>query len=519
MYKLLIVDDEPLVQVGIKSMLPWSTMGIEIAGIAANGKAALEIIEKDHPDIVITDIKMPIMSGLELAEECQKRFDGKPYFIVLTSYEDFELARRALTARVSDYLVKLDLTPEQLRASVEKLIGILDKEKAQAPKQEQEITPIASYRDKFFISLLCNLFADREQFELQAKELSLSFDLPYYLCCYCEVIGPAEAQINLYHSAFQMAQNLTNKYMKSHVTMLDLHHFAIIFCKEECFVLDEVSSILQNISNTLSNYYNVKLHAGIGTKVSDPLAITESYQYSRDALTTANEEHPIVVFQENAVIPKSSFNFSLFKDSLAQAFEEYDGERLQSILSEIIDLFKAHPGHYLQAMDFASNLLYLSISLLPNGEETVNQIFEDNSKGYQSLYALTTMDQVIAYVNNFSERLCNYFTERRKEVRKPIVAQVKRYIRDNISERLTLNEVAAVFGISPNYLSQLFKKYNDCGFNDYITNCKIDEAKRLLSEGGYKVYEVADMLGFESAFYFSKVFTKVVGIPPTEYLK
>lgn len=94
----------------------------------------------------------------------------------------------------------------------------------------------------------------------------------------------------------------------------------------------------------------------------------------------------------------------------------------------------------------------------------------------------------------------------------------KKYIGEHISERLSLNEVAAVFGISPNYLSQLFGKYNDVGFSEYINISKINEAKRLLDEGTLKIYEVAEMLGFESSFYFSKVFKKVEGVSPTDYL-
>ena len=99
-----------------------------------------------------------------------------------------------------------------------------------------------------------------------------------------------------------------------------------------------------------------------------------------------------------------------------------------------------------------------------------------------------------------------------------IVTNVRKYINEHVSERLSLNEVAAVFGISPNYLSQLFSKYNDTGFSEYINICKITEAKRLLEEENMKVYEAAEALGFESAFYFSKVFKRVEGVSPTEYV-
>ena len=113
MYRLLIVDDEPLVQVGIKSMLDWNSYDIEVAGTAPNGQAALKLIAEKHPDIVITDIKMPVMDGLSLIRECRDLYgDDLPEFIILTSYEDFKLAKEALQYHVNDYLIKVELTPE-----------------------------------------------------------------------------------------------------------------------------------------------------------------------------------------------------------------------------------------------------------------------------------------------------------------------------------------------------------------------------------------------------------------------
>lgn len=530
MYKLLIVDDEPLVQVGIKSMLPWESMQIEIIGIASNGRAALSIIEKDMPDIVITDIKMPIMSGLELARICLERYeDRQPAFIILTSYEDFELAREALTCRVSDYLVKLELTPEVLRESVEKIIEKLDRASTKEARPEEGLT-LYSYHDKFFISLLHNLFESREQFTLQCQELKINFASAGYVCCYCEIIGNSseqlngDKQINLFHSSFQMSRELFSKYQFCYDMVLDLHHFALIFCYSdpsgESFQ-ETLAQTIDNVGNTLHNYFNVSLHVGVGTWVSDPLAVTESYQYARDAFSNTSAHTPTVFFDDchRKTDYKKSFNFAIFKESLSRAYEEFDADTLSDTLTEIIDLFRAHPGHHLQAMDCASNILYMSISLLPNGEETVSGIFSDSPDNYRTLYKMTTMEQIIDWLTYFRDSLCEIFREHKKEFRKPIVSQVKHYIREHVTEHLSLNEVAAVFAISPNYLSQLFKKYNDVGYNDYVTQCKIDEARRLLSSGSYKVYEVAEMLGFVSAFYFSKVFKKVVGVPPTEYMQ
>ncbi len=530
MYKLLIVDDEPLVQVGIKSMLPWESMQIEISGIASNGQAALALIENDMPDIVITDIKMPIMSGLELCRVVNERFgDRAPAFIILTSYEDFELARQALTYRVSDYLVKLELTPEVLRSSIERILAQIEKTSVKESLPEEGLT-LYSYHDKFFISLLHNLFENREQFLLQCRELKIDFSSAGYVCCYCEIENDSteplsdDKQINLFHSSFQMSKELFSKYQFCYDMVLDLHHFALIFCFAENTgdtFRENLRSAITDVGSTLHNYFNVSLYAGVGTWVTDPLAITESYQYARNAFSNISADCPTAFFDDCQKTEdyKKSFNFAIFKDDLARAYEELDADKLCNTLTEIIDLFAAHPGHHLQALDCASNILYLSISLLPGGEELVSGIFSDSPDNYRTLYKMTTMEQVIDWLTYFRDSLCAIFRERKKDSRKPIVSQVKHYIEEHVTEHLSLNEVAAVFAISPNYLSQLFKKYNDIGYNDYVTQCKIDEARKLLASGEYKVYEVAEMLGFVSAFYFSKVFKKVVGVPPTEYMQ
>ena len=113
MVKLLIVDDEPLVQIGIRSMLNWEKLGIEVAGTAANGKQAYDFILENQPEIVITDIKMPVMDGMELIEKCQS-LEQTPLFILLTSYEEFHLVKQSISYQVLEYLVKLELTEEVL---------------------------------------------------------------------------------------------------------------------------------------------------------------------------------------------------------------------------------------------------------------------------------------------------------------------------------------------------------------------------------------------------------------------
>lgn len=529
MYKLLIVDDEPLVQVGIKSMLNWAELNIEVIGTAGNGQAALRIIEDQSPDIVITDIKMPVMSGLELIRKCREQYrDGYPYFIIMTSYEDFHMVKEALTYQVTDYLVKMELTPASLTEAVERVREQIQESESKSSAPESIVHP---YFDKFFIRLINNLFESEEQFSLQSRDLNLDFYYSGYVCCYGEMTGnqadslPIEKQLALFATSMQMLKELAGKYYPCFCLSLDTRHFVLIFGYEAEQAGNpaygrELKDILANISGTLTKYYNVSFRCGIGSLVDAPLAICDSYQCSRQACLSAEGGNPIVFFEEGmrADSPHNSFNISLFKQDLTRAFEEYDSELLNRTLDNLCELFLSHPDHYVQALDGACNILYLSISLLQDGEAIVSGFFRDNPDGYRSIYKQATVEQLVNWLSSFKRQMCQLFESHHRDYKNHIVANVKKYINAHLKERLSLNEVAAVFGISPNYLSQLFGKYNDVGFSEYINTCKITESKRLLTEGNLKVYEAAEMLGFESAFYFSKVFKKVEGVSPTEYL-
>lgn len=528
MIKLLIVDDEPLVQIGIKSMINWADYGIEVCGAAMNGAVALEMIEEYSPEIVITDIRMPIMNGLELAKTCRDTYGRIPLFIILTSYEEFELARQALSYEVVDYLIKLELDAQSLGQSIENTLKRLNELKATEAIRTGGRPLLQTYRDKFFIRLLHNLFDNEQQFLIQAKDLSLNFSDQYYVAAHCEIVEDTLQQIsheqlvNLYTSTLQMVKDILNRHLPCQVISLDMKHFSVIFHFSS--VSDEAHQkmidALNNAGTMVHNYFNVFLTVGIGSVVDAPLKISDSYQNARIAFTSATTEDPYRDY--NQVKPdsiKNSFNITLFKKDLTRAFEEFDSGILYDTLTQIIDLFRSNPLHYLQAIDGACNILYLALSMLPNGDETITGIFSDDTDGYRSIYRMGNVEQVADWMARLRDGLCDTLKTKRVTYKEHAIANVQKYIQNHVDERLTLNEVAAVFGLSPNYLSVLFKKTCGTGFSEYITQMKIGRAKTMLLEQDLKVYEVADQLGFESAFYFSKVFKKVVGMSPREFLQ
>ncbi len=531
MIKLLIVDDEPLVQIGIKSMVNWADLGIEVCGAAMNGEAALKLIEEYSPEIVITDIKMPKMNGLELAKACRETYGQIPLFIFLTSYEEFQLIKQAMNYQAVDYLIKLELTPDSLTASVRRALERLEEYRAsQAYRKKggEDRPTLQGYHDKFFIRLLHNLFDSEEQFTIQARDLRLDFSDSLYLAAHGEIHSDAtdqmndSQQINLYSSSLQMIREILGKHLPCHVVSLDMKHFAVIFhTKDESLAAPEVlSEAWDNVCRMVNNYFNVRITAGPGSCVSQPSRISDSYQEARQAFALSCRAKPVVTISDlTGDSFRNSFNISLFRNDLTRAFEEFDTDVLYSTLTQITELFAQQPMRYLQAVDGACNILYLALSLLPDGSQTLSQIFASYSDGYRSIYRMNNVEQVAEWLTVLRDGLCQVLKSRRKTYKDHVVTNVQKYINSHIEDRLPLNEVAAVFGLSPNYLSALFKKTCNIGFSEYITQKKVARAKTLLLEQDMKIYEVADQLGFESAFYFSKVFKKVEGISPREYMQ
>ena len=325
MTKLLIVDDEPLVQIGIKSMLNWTDYGIEICGTAVNGQNALDLIEEYSPEIIITDIRMPIMNGLDLAKACREKYGKIPLFIFLTSYEEFQLIKEAMSYEAVDYLIKLELNAQSLLESVQKALSRLESLRVSIEYKESGRPLLQSYYEKFFMRLLHNLFDSEEQFELQSKDLKLSFTEHCYFAAFCEIQENNHANMeysklmNLYSSTLQMYREIITRYLPAYVVSLDMKHFAVVFHLDSLdgFEEDTIKNAFLNASEMVNNYFNVTVLTGVGSPFSQPLKISESYQEARQAFGRMNRSQSIAFFNSSDTESiRNAFNISVFKGKL-----------------------------------------------------------------------------------------------------------------------------------------------------------------------------------------------------------
>ncbi|MDE6203710.1 MAG: AraC family transcriptional regulator, partial [Lachnospiraceae bacterium] len=440
---------------------------------------------------------------------------------------DFHYAKEALTIQAIDYLIKLELTPETLIQSLNRAIARLSE--LRYPSRSPDIAINTIFKEQFFTRLIFNLFEDEHQFLSQSRNLKIDFNYKLFVTGYIEInsgrLGDMaiEKQISLYSSSLQLVSELMSKYIPCHVVSLDTRHFCIIFFLEENDgnYKETVQKALAQISAMIFNYYSVTIRSSIGSAVNNPMQIPASYQDAKQIFSQVTDASPVLFFEDvtSSSQLKNVFNMSLFKEDIRKAYAEYDETALYDIFSSIINLFEEQSAHYVQALDAACNILYLSLSLLNNGEQVVSEIFSGSVNGYRSLYEMNSVPQILSYLKTLRDGLCSAFASKNLDYKNQIVVNARKYIIQHINEKLTLNDVAEAFCISPNYLSVLFSKYNDIGFSDFINQNKIDAAKKMMKDGDYKIYEISDLLGFESSFYFSRVFKKVTGFSPRDYMK
>jgi two-component system response regulator YesN len=509
-------------------MLKWEDYGVEVVGTARNGQQAAEMVESLEPDIVITDIKMPLKTGLELAEECAAKYGKLPLFIILTSFEEFEFVRRALGVQAVDYLVKLELTPESLAVSISKALSMLELiRRGNLGSGSGKWGTMQGLREKFFLRLYNNLFESGEQFLAQKRELGLDFSGSAYAVVIGEMEGSGnnvprnEKLLTLYSSSVRMIRETLEKSHPCYVTALDTRYFSISFCFNDPDPLSQRKMLEEELRKTITmvyKYFNVFVRMAAGTVVEEPLRLDESYLSARRALREASRENPLRFFEKKPEALDEEFAFSKIRPAIRRAFEELDTNALYEVLTQIAEHFDNRPDLRVEAMDAACNILYMAISLLPEGEQTMERIFQREPEGYRLIYRMHSTDAIIEWLLNIRDGCCEQLLAQRQNYKQQVVANVQDYIRHNLGKRLSLHEVAAVFNFSPNYLSHLFTKYGREGFVEYITGARIAAAKEMLVRGEGPIYEIAEKLGYESAFYFSKVFKKVTGISPREFL-
>lgn len=541
MYQVLLVDDEPLILTGIQSMINWEDYDCVITDKASNGKQALEKMEKSMPDIVITDIKMPVMTGIEFMQECRDRgYDT--VFILLTNLEEFSLAKSALALGAADYLVKMEMTQEMMGNSLKRATEMCNQKRIltdKIPHREFHPKDVKQTATGFFRDILekagnlSDEFRKKWQEPVEKMELEQLYEngvlmwiRPYKDRDLFENVSEDDRKEMLDYEQSLMEQFM-NRIHSGCCTLVWKRMGILAILPGQNRTEKYYRDTGKKICNILEDYFGCQTLVAISAPMEDIWGgskralsqikkIQEFYYYHSNepvVLVSDVEAH----FWEERHARHDTFDISFLKKDLRQALVQQDKEKVNSVFEELSALFtEFHPARE-QVVNACANLYYFFLSYVEE-DALIKEEMPYPSVVMEILLECFTLKAHTRWLLKFGSWVGNTMENfHRGSKTDKIVEAAKEYVRENYGEKLTLAAIASKIGISQGYLSSVFKKQTGGNLNDYINQMKIEKAKELLEKHEYMMYEISDMLGFENPYYFSKVFKKLTGITPSEY--
>lgn len=541
MYQVLLVDDEPLILTGIQSMINWEDYDCVITDKASNGKQALEKMEKSMPDIVITDIKMPVMTGIEFMQECRDRgYDT--VFILLTNLEEFSLAKSALALGAADYLVKMEMTQEMMGNSLKRATEMCNQKRIltdKIPHREFHPKDVKQTATGFFRDILekagnlSDEFRKKWQEPVEKMELEQLYEngvlmwiRPYKDRDLFENVSEDDRKEMLDYAQSLMEQFM-NRIHSGCCTLVWKRMGILAILPGQNRTEKYYRDTGKKICNILEDYFGCQTLVAISAPMEDIWGgskralsqikkIQEFYYYHSNepvVLVSDVEAH----FWEERHARHDTFDISFLKKDLRQALVQQDKEKVNSVFEELSALFtEFHPARE-QVVNACANLYYFFLSYVEE-DALIKEEMPYPSVVMEILLECFTLKAHTRWLLKFGSWVGNTMENfHRGSKTDKIVEAAKEYVRENYGEKLTLAAIASKIGISQGYLSSVFKKQTGGNLNDYINQMKIEKAKDLLEKHEYMMYEISDMLGFENPYYFSKVFKKLTGITPSEY--
>ncbi|OPG99124.1 hypothetical protein B2I21_06665 [Chryseobacterium mucoviscidosis] len=532
MYKLMIVDDELLMRVGIRSMLNWEEHNFYVVGEAGNGKEALELALEVTPDLIITDIKMPIMDGLQLIQESSGVLKTCKY-VILSNFDEFDYVKTALKLGATDYLIKSEITETsliELLTTIEQKLQSEHVNPTNIPTMAQDYSKsLRHLKDSFFQDIVSGFINEKEivtkaeelHFRIRSDQLVvIKFIVNYYEDAKRKYVEKGEKLLR-FSILNIMEEIIPSKWEKEIFVENSSDYWVIVnVLPESKSVHADLNKLCNKLLSSIKDFMNLSLTAGVSTIVSGFQCIRKACQEAESALrqgffTGSNQ----ILYYEDVI--------------RAPARKEVNGmlnpEQERDFLKLWISKDKKKAEDFLEGI--RSELKTLRA--------------DENSIRRQYIMVLETIH---SHVSRATERAKPSFTEKSpyeivlkgeywEDIHQDILAHIAYYFKTDsqfmqeltytdlaielidkyYAEDISLQSIASQINVNPSYLSRLFKQDKGENFISYLTRVRIEHAKAYLMSRELRVYEIADKVGYHNYTYFSKIFKKTVGHTPEEY--
>lgn len=534
--KVLIVDDELVIRRGLKNKIERIFSNITSVTLAEDAFQALELMAIDQPDVVITDIRMPEMNGLAFIEQ-SKKLCPKTKFIIISGYQEFEYAKEAIKLNVEDYLIK--------PIENEKLKGVLERIQNQfmlEHQEEQQLHELKSTMKKAMSFLRSKHLTDLveesqhykwDEYQQLLEKVEVRFPFP------CFTIITIELNANVQLSNFpdkedlplvkfiinNIAEEVMNEIGKciafednknSQLTHLIFNHAEFVDENRNNIIQDSCKKLLNEVYKCLKVYVTI----GIGSKVENYQALHSSYVDAGRALKKKFSLSESKIFCSKNEMENFE-PFYLLSEEKEKTFIQYIknayASNAKQIIEEVFDNIEKQGVQYSNLVMLYMDLMLLMIKSIKELGICFTDIFKEDIMTEEYVSSFSDINDLKAHLLMYIDSICSYLIEFRKSDGERTVEHLMDYIQQNYYMDLHLSELSELYYMNSSYLSQLFKKETGKGFSDYLTEIRMENAKKLLDNTQFKAYEISEMVGYNNPKYFLRAFLKCCGCTPTQY--
>lgn len=511
MYKLLIVDDNNIQIQSVMEFINWEEFGVDEIVTAQNGVDALKKFKELLPDIVITDVVMPLMNGIEFQQEALRLYP-KSKFIFMSCYNDFDYLKTAMENKAISYILK-PINSDELEAAIKNSLGIIESEKKANDAFKLMDESIDVFRENLLYRFLYSKYNDVDHLHNTIRNLKL-YDHNLFITASIE-IGETAYFYKIIESIKGYRSVSFNQYI-----IIDTDQKIICVFTSKSQNIDEdtqkVYNFLRTFISDAPEQYNTNITAGVSMPCKTLVELPKTLLQADAAL----EEFMClslngVCIYENKMYIQPSYKILELKDSLASLLDDCTDEKINSFL----DIY--YPTNMLKThvkLICTSILTTLQILLLEKNID-IQYFFGDSDNIYNKLNNLNTHYNLRQLLFNIIKSVNNLAQQTEKCKYSKIIDDIKKIVDENYSVISNIDYISEQINLSTSYVKNIFKKYTGETIFDYLLRRRMEAAKLMLKDPYVKVFEVADKVGYKSKAHFSETFRKYTGMTPRDFQK
>lgn len=529
MQKVLIVDDDFTARINLKTMIDWDKNGFELCGEAENGQYAITMIKDTMPDIVITDMNMPIMDGVALIQYIGLNYpDIKS--IALSGYDDFQYVKESLKNGAVDYLLKHKLDDSSL-LKVLKIAS--DKINREHKIMKQFVQSRKILRQNFIRSLVLGDICELSVIQDKAMELELPLDHSPLAMVVISIDDfqqikkrfAEDRAIGLISSIVDLIEGILADMGNAVMSVVDDGKFVILFhftIRSELFIYNHMSTTVKRIRESMKRYLNISACFSLGRLFYHIVEINRLYKEANEMLHEKIITGRDQIFKESTNLGNTVDFFNLdVKDEkqIMLAIKAGDIEKISQYLDDIFDRIAELRINYKSIQMICIELIGIANRIARDSAIDIKELYNNNDIPYDGMKKYETIMDVKQWIVTIYQRLVTLLlgsNTMQGNYTEPTNKALE-YLRKNYTKDISLNQTAEYIGVNSSYLSRVFKEDYGMGFTEYLNNVRVKQAKYLIERTDTKLKEIVIQVGFNNYTYFFKVFKMIAGITPVEY--